>query len=315
MSVLYIVVPCYNEEAVILETAKRLLAKLTQMIDAGKCRSDSRILFVDDGSRDKTWTLISGLHRENGVFSGIKLAKNRGHQNALLCGLLCAEKHCDCAISIDADLQDDIDVMDKFLDEFHGGSDLVLGVRSSRKTDTVFKRATAQGFYKFMNLLGVEVIYNHADYRLMSRRALKALGQYKEVNLFLRGIISDIGFKRSVVTFERRERFAGTSKYPFKKMISFALDGITSFSVKPIKFISSLGIAISILSVAGLLYALVSKLFFPESTVSGWTAIVASIWLIGGIQLFSLGIIGQYVGKIYSETKARPKYIVEEMLI
>ena len=314
MSVLYIVVPCYNEEEVLMETAKRLTIKLFQLIESGRVDRGSRILFVDDGSKDKTWELITELHNAGELIYGAKLAKNRGHQNALLCGLMIAKEFCDCAISIDADLQDDIEVMDKFVDAYLDGCDIVYGVRSSRKTDSFFKRTTAQGFYKFMSIMGVDVVYNHADYRLMSRRALEALAEYKEVNLFLRGIAADMGFKTASVEYQRGERFAGESKYPLKKMISFAVDGITSFSIKPIKIISNLGIVISVLSVFGLLYALISKLFFTASTASGWTAIVASIWLIGGIQLFCLGVIGEYVGKIYKETKARPKYIIDKLL-
>jgi glycosyltransferase involved in cell wall biosynthesis len=314
-TVLYIVVPCYNEQEVLRETAKRLTDKLLRMTAQGLCSSDSRIMFVDDGSRDSTWSIISELHESGDMICGLKLAHNRGHQNALWAGLMTACDRSDCVISIDADLQDDIEVLDEFVRKFDSGCDIVYGVRSSRKKDTFFKRTSAQGFYKFMRLMGAEVIYNHADYRLMSKRAVKALSEYGETNLFLRGMVPDLGFKSDTVPYERHERFAGTSKYPLKKMISFAVDGITSFSVKPLKIISNAGILISVLSVFGLLYALISKLCYPASTVPGWTAIVASIWLIGGIQLFCLGIIGEYVGKIFSEVKHRPKFIAEEILL
>lgn len=309
---LYVVVPCYNEEEVLHETVSRLENKLNQMIKKGTTNNSSRILFVDDGSYDTTWEIIQNYHNKKRLVSGIKLAHNRGHQSALLAGLLTAKDKADCVISLDADLQDDISVLDQFTEKYISGADIVYGVRSSRKKDTAFKRNTAQGYYKFLHILGVDIVYNHADYRLMSRRAIEALSEYREVNLFLRGIIPHIGLKTDTVYFERKERFAGESKYPLKKMISLALDGITSFSVKPLKIIGNLGIVISVLSVFALAYALISKL--TGSAVAGWTAIVASIWLIGGIQLLSLGVIGTYIGKIYSETKARPKYFIEEFL-
>lgn len=309
---LYVVVPCYNEEEVLHETVSRLENKLNQMIKKGTINNSSRILFVDDGSYDTTWEIIQNYHNKKRLVSGIKLAHNRGHQSALLAGLLTAKDKADCVISLDADLQDDISVLDQFTEKYISGADIVYGVRSSRKKDTAFKRNTAQGYYKFLHILGVDIVYNHADYRLMSRRAIEALSEYREVNLFLRGIIPHIGLKTDTVYFERKERFAGESKYPLKKMISLALDGITSFSVKPLKIIGNLGIVISVLSVFALAYALISKL--TGSAVAGWTAIVASIWLIGGIQLLSLGVIGTYIGKIYSETKARPKYFIEEFL-
>ena len=311
---LYIVVPCYNEQEVLNETAIRLADKLARMYSDGLCSDKSRILFVDDGSKDGTWDIICDLHNNYDCFCGLKLAHNRGHQNALWAGLMASKEQADCIISIDADLQDDIEVLDEFMRKFDAGCDIVYGVRGSRKKDTAFKRNTAQGFYKFMRLLGAEVIYNHADYRLMSKRAVEALSEYDEVNIFLRGIVPDLGFKSGTVTYERHERFAGESKYPVKKMIGFAVDGITSFSVKPLKIISNAGIIISLLSIIGLLYALISKICFPDTTVAGWTAIVASIWLLGGIQLFCLGIIGEYIGKIFSEVKHRPKYITEEKL-
>lgn len=310
--VLYLVVPCYNEESVLPETAKRLKEKLQQMADSGLVHENSRILFVDDGSRDKTWSIIEKCYRENEQIEGLKLSHNRGHQNALFAGLMTAKDVCDCAVSLDADLQDDINALDGFLKEYLNGCDVVYGVRSKREKDTFFKRTTAEGYYKFLKLLGVDIVYNHADYRLMSHRALEALAEYREVNLFLRGIVPLIGFKTGTVYYERHERFAGESKYPLKKMISFAFDGITSFSIKPLKIIGNIGIIISMFSVVALIYALISKL--TGNAVAGWTAIIASIWLLGGIQLLSLGIIGTYVGKIYSEVKNRPKYHIDAYL-
>ena len=311
-SVVYLVVPCYNEEAVLPETVKRLADKLRRMMADGKASPASRILFVDDGSRDRTWALIEEYHHADPLVSGLKLTHNRGHQNALLAGLMAARKRADCAVSLDADLQDDIEVLDQFIDRFHEGCDIVYGVRSRRDTDTAFKRVTAQGFYKLMRLLGAEVVSNHADYRLMSRRALDGLSEYHEVNLFLRGIVPTIGYKTATVTYERRERLAGESKYPFRKMLGFALEGITSFSVRPLRLISNLGLLFSAASLLGLLYALIS--YFCGWTVPGWTAIVCSIWLLGGIQLLCVGILGTYIGKIYSEVKARPRYLIEAFL-
>nr|WP_317412714.1 glycosyltransferase family 2 protein [uncultured Solibaculum sp.] len=312
MSTVYLVVPCYNEEQVLPETGKRLIEKMEELVRLGLADEKSRILLVNDGSKDKTWELITQLHKENKYVCGLKLSRNRGHQNAVLAGLMTARQYCDCAISLDADLQDDIDVINQFLEKFNEGCDIVYGVRNKRDTDTFFKRSTAQGFYKIMNALGVEVVYNHADYRLMSKRALDALSEYKEVNLFLRGIVPTIGYKTATVFYDRHERFAGESKYPLKKMLALAFDGITSFSVKPIRLISGLGVIIAVLSVIGLLYALISKMI--GMAVSGWTAIVASIWLLGGIQLLCLGVCGEYIGKIYSEVKARPKYFIDEFL-
>lgn len=309
---IYFVIPCYNEEAVLPETTRRLTQKLEAMRDKALIGESSRILLVDDGSKDKTWELIAQYNRENPWIEGVKLAHNRGHQNALLCGLMSAMERCDAAISMDADLQDDIDALDQFVTKFREGCDVVYGVRNKRETDTWFKRTTAEGFYKVMKLLGVDVVFNHADYRLMSKRALEGLSEYREVNLFLRGIVPLIGYRSDYVYYDRHERFAGESKYPLKKMISFALDGITSFSVKPLKLISNLGILISVLSIFGLLYALIS--YFAGVTVSGWTAIVCSIWLLGGLQMLCLGVVGGYIGKIYSEVKARPRYRVETYL-
>ena len=309
---LYLVIPCYNEEEVLPETSRRLLEKLAGMVDAGMVTEKSRILFVDDGSKDKTWELISQLHGEHKQISGLKLSRNRGHQNALLAGLMTAKQYADMVISMDADLQDDVDAVDRFVEEYYKGADVVYGVRSSRATDTAFKRGTAQGFYKFMQALGVDIVDNHADYRLMSRRALEGLAQYKEVNLFLRGVVPLIGFPSAIVTYERHERFAGESKYPLKKMLSFAFDGITSFSVKPIRLITWLGVLIFIASIVMLLVLLVQKLF--GYTVQGWTTLMGSIWMIGGIQLLCLGIIGEYVGKIYAEVKQRPRFIIDSFL-
>lgn len=310
--IVYFVIPCYNEEAVLLETVTRLTQKFDSMQAAGLADSKSRMLLVDDGSKDKTWEIIQALNQTNPYVEGVKLAHNRGHQNALLSGLMTAIPQCDCAISLDADLQDDVDVLDQFVQKFMEGCDVVYGVRNKRETDSFFKRTTAEGFYKVMKALGVDIVFNHADYRLMSRRALEGLEEYREVNLFLRGIVPLIGYRSDYVYYDRHERFAGESKYPLKKMIAFALDGITSFSVKPLKLISSLGIFISILSVFGLIYALLS--FFLGFAVSGWTAIVASIWLLGGLQMLCLGVVGGYIGKIYSEVKARPRFRIETHL-
>lgn len=310
--ILYITVPCYNEEEVLPETSKRLKDKVTSLIDSGIISEKSRIMFIDDGSKDKTWYLISELCNNDNIFSGVKLAHNRGHQNALLAGLMTAKEYADIVISMDADLQDDINVVDKFIEEYNNGSDIVYGVRSSRKKDTFFKRSTALAYYRILQKMGVDIVYNHADYRLMSKRALNALEQFKEVNLFLRGIVPIIGYKTSVVEYERSERFAGESKYPLKKMLAFAIDGITSFSVKPIRMITSLGFIIFILSLLMLLYSIIVKILGLADI--GWTSVICSIWMIGGIQLLSLGIIGEYIGKIYNETKARPRFIIEEFI-
>lgn len=309
---LFLVVPCYNEEQVLPETAKRLTAKLQWMIDSGAVSPKSRVLFVNDGSRDHTWELIAGLHAQNPLINGLKLSRNKGHQNALLAGLMTAVEHCDMAISLDADLQDDVDVIDQFVDEYYKGNDVVYGVRSSRATDTAFKRGTAVGFYRFMKALGVDIVENHADYRLMSKRALQGLSEFTEVNLFLRGIVPLIGYQSSVVQYERHERFAGESKYPLKKMLAFAFDGITSFSVKPIRLITSLGFLIFAASLLMLLYFLI--VWIMGRTVAGWTTVVCSIWMIGGIQLLCLGVIGEYIGKIYGEVKRRPRFIIEQFL-
>ena len=309
---LYLVIPCYNEEEVLPETAKRLTQKMTQMISDGLISQKSRIAFVDDGSKDRTWELVEEMHRQNKFVCGVKLSRNKGHQNALLAGLMTVKDHCDMAISLDADLQDDIEAIDRFVEKYYEGCDIVYGVRSSRESDTFFKRTSAQSFYKIMKFLGVDIVYNHADYRLMSKRALEELENFKEVNLFLRGIIPLIGFRSDVVTYERHERFAGESKYPLKKMLAFAFDGITSFSIKPIRLISTLGAAIFGVSLLMLLYFLI--IYFLGKTVAGWATIVISIWAIGGLQLLATGIIGEYIGKIYLETKGRPKFVVETFL-
>lgn len=309
---LYLVIPCYNEEAVLPETSKRLKEKYTALMDAGKISPDSRIVFVNDGSKDRTWEMICDLHREDPVFRGICLSRNKGHQNALMAGLMTVKDECDAAISLDADLQDDINAIDAMVDKYAEGFEVVYGVRSSRKKDTFFKRTTAEGFYKVMKAMGVETVYNHADYRLMSRRALGALSEFDEVNLFLRGIVPLVGFKSTQVTYERGERFAGESKYPLKKMIAFAVEGITSMSVKPIRMISSLGFFVFLVSIGVLIYSIVQK--FLGNTVPGWAFLAVSIWALGGIQLLSIGVIGEYIGKIYLETKHRPKFIVAEYL-
>jgi len=310
---LYIVVPCYNEQEVLPETSRRLLEKIEFLLQKQKINDKSRILFVDDGSRDATWSIISDLIESNEYFAGVKLSRNKGHQNALLAGLATAKDRCDAAISLDADLQDDIEAIDEMVDNFIDGCDIVYGVRSSRKTDTAFKRTTAKGFYSFMRLLGVDIIDDHADYRLMSKRALEALLQFEESNLFLRGIVPQIGFKSAIVTYERHERFAGESKYPLKKMLMFAFDGITSFSVKPIRFVTLAGALIFGVSMLAMVVLLLQKLM--GYTVQGWTTLMGSIWALGGIQLLSLGIIGEYIGKIYQETKRRPKFIIDKIEI
>ena len=309
---LYVVVPCYKEEEVLPETSKRLKAKLTALIAQGKISPRSRILFVNDGSKDRTWPIIEELHAQDRIFSGVNLSRNRGHQNALLAGLMTAVQYADMMVSMDADLQDDIDAMDRMIDAYHEGCDVVYGVRSSRKTDSFFKRFTAESFYKLMKAMGVDIVFNHADYRLMSRRAVEGLSQFKEVNLFLRGIVPQIGYSWTTVEYERAKRFAGESKYPLKKMLSFAFDGITSFSVKPLRLILFLGAVIFALSLVMLLWTLIR--WIAGATVSGWASLMCSIWMIGGIQLLALGVIGEYMGKVYSEAKARPRFIIERVL-
>lgn len=309
---LYIVVPCYNEEEVLPETARRLREKLEQLMGEGKISPKSRVLFVNDGSRDGTWSVIQGLHRDCPLFSGVDLSRNRGHQNALLAGLMTAKDRADMVISMDADLQDDIHAVDAMVDKFHEGCDIVYGVRSSRARDSFFKRTTAEGFYRVMNFLGAETVFNHADYRLMSRRALEGLAQFREVNLFLRGIVPLIGYNAGYVAYERGERFAGESKYPLKKMLSFALEGITSLSTKPIRYITLLGFLVFLVSILMLIYSIVR--WAHGDTVIGWASVICSVWAIGGLILLALGIIGEYIGKIYLETKARPRFLIREVL-
>ncbi len=310
--VLYMVIPCYNEEEVLPETTKRLEKKLRDLIKKKVISEKSKVMYVNDGSKDKTWELIKNINKDNPMFTGICLSRNRGHQNALVAGLLTAKEYADVVISMDADLQDDINAIDEMLEKYYDGCDIVYGVRSARKTDTFFKRVTAEGFYKFMQMMGVDVVYNHADYRLTSKKVLNNFQDYKEVNLFLRGIFPLIGYKSDKVYYERAERFAGESKYPLKKMLNFAWDGITSFSVKPLRLICTLGFVILFISIIIMIYSLVRKL--TGNTIDGWTFLNISIWFIGGLQMISLGIIGEYVGKMYNETKARPRFIVAENL-
>ncbi len=309
---LYIVIPCYNEEAVLPETARRVLEKLNSLIAAGKIAEDSRIVFVNDGSKDRTWEMIAGLHAGDKHYSGISLSRNRGHQNALLAGLMTVREDADMVISMDADLQDDVNAIDQMVDKYLDGCDIVYGVRSQRKTDSAFKRSTAQGFYKVIDKMGGEVVYNHADYRLMSRRALAALAEYKEVNLFLRGIVPMLGYKTDVVYYERAERFAGESKYPLKKMLTLAFDGISSLSTKPMKIITGLG-GLTLLGAFLLLVFSIVRACQGYSML-GWKITSIFVLLVGGLILVALGVVGGYVGKVYMETKQRPRYFVESVL-
>ncbi len=307
---LYVVVPCYNEEEVLPETSRQMLELFDGMKTDGLINDKSRIVFVDDGSKDKTWEIIDSLSNEHAEIAGVKLARNAGHQNALLGGLMTVKDDCDCAISIDADLQDDIHVIPDMVRAFQNGCDIVYGVRDKRETDTFFKRTSAEGFYKLMALMGVKIVFNHADFRLMSSRALEEFSKFPERNLFLRGMVPLVGFKSTSVYYHRNERFAGESKYPLKKMISFAFDGITSFSISPIRLISALGAIVCVISVIMALYALIQKIM--GHTGAGWTSLMMSIWFLGGVQLLSVGLIGEYIGKIYKEVKRRPRYIIEE---
>ena len=312
MSILYLIVPCYNEAEVISETASRLCAKLLSMIEKNICSKESKILFIDDGSNDQTWSIITDLFNRNDIICGLKLTTNFGHENAMLAGLFAVKDYADCLITLDADLQDDIEALDKFMEKYHNGCDIVYGVRRKRTTDTFFKRNYALLFYKLTKVLGANFVYNHADYRLMSKRAVNALEEYQEVNLFLRGIIPLIGYKSDIVYYNRNPRFAGESKYTFIKLMTLAIDAITSFSDKPLKLISHFGIAISFMSIFALIYALICKLF--GISAPGQFGIIVSIWLLGGIQLFCIGIVGEYIGKIFKEVKQRPRFIIDVFL-
>lgn len=307
---LYIVIPCYNEEEVLPITCKMFQAKIHRLIEGGKIAGDSRILFVDDGSNDSTWEIISELARENPVFTGIRQSRNRGHQNAVLAGLMEAKDLCDITISIDCDGQDDIDAMDAMVDAYHDGCEIVYGVRSSRETDTAFKRITAQSFYKLLNAMGVETVYNHADYRLISSRVLQEFSGFKEVNLFLRGMLPLVGFKSTCVPYARHERLAGKSKYPLRKMLALAFEGITSLSIQPLRLIMGLGGIIAVLSFVGVVWSVIVALL--DKSVPGWASMTSIICFIGGVQLICLGILGEYIGKIYLEVKQRPRYIISE---
>ena len=311
--ILYMVIPCYDEQDVLRETAGQLKNKYSTLISQGLISEKSRILFVNDGSKDSTWEIIRSLHEaEPEMFSGLSLARNSGHQNAVLAGLMTVKDICDMCITMDADLQDDIDAIDEMVRKYYEGNQVVYGVRSQRKTDSFFKRSTARFFYKFMNFMGAEVVYDHADFRLMSKRVLQELAGFKEVNLFLRGMVPLIGFQSCKVYYERHERAAGESKYPLGKMISFAVNGITSFSTKPLKLITALGLIMSAVSIIAFIWAFITKIV--GFTEHGWSSTMCSIWLIGGLQLFCLGIIGEYIGKIYAEVKQRPRYIIAEFL-
>lgn len=310
--VLTIVVPCYNEEEVLPETVFQLTNVLQTLISDKLIATTSTVLFVDDGSKDATWTLIERFHASSPFITGLKLAKNAGHQSALLAGLMKAKTYSDCVVSIDADLQDDTNVIREFIVKFHEGYDIVYGIRQDRSADTFFKRATAQGFYKLMTSLGVKIHYNHADFRLMSKRTLENLEKFQEVNLFLRGMVPLLGFPSTQVYYDRKERFAGESKYPLRKMLAFAFDGITSFSVTPIRFVTLMGFLLFALSVVAGLYAIVGKIL--GANVTGWTSLILSVWFIGGVQLLALGLIGEYIGKIYKEVKQRPLFVIEKDL-
>ncbi len=307
---LYLVIPCYNEEEVLPETLRQLSELIYAMLQENKVHPESRILCVDDGSDDKTWNIIEEYAKKNSLVTGLKLAKNVGHQNALLAGLMEAKKYCDCCISLDADLQDDIQVIPAFLEKYELGNDIVYGIRNRRKNDTFFKRGTAKVFYRLLSWLGADIHENHADYRLMSKAALEALAEFPEVNLFLRGMVRLIGLPSDVVYYERKKRLAGESKYPFRKMLSFAFDGVTSFSIKPIRLVLGMGILVCILALFAAGYTLFARFF--GFSVSGWTSLMISIWFLGGVQLISLGVIGEYIGKIYKETKRRPRYMIEK---
>lgn len=310
--VLYMVIPCYNEEKVLPETTRRLREKMRSLIERGCIADTSRVLYVNDGSKDNTWAMIKDCHKEDALFSGLSLTRNRGHQNALLAGLMYVKDYCDMAISMDADLQDDIDAIDEMVEKYKEGCDVVYGVRNNRDTDTAFKRQTALMFYRLMTWLGAATIPNHADFRLMSRRALNGLAEFKEVNLFLRGLVPMVGYKSDKVYYKRGARFAGESKYPLKKMLNFAIDGITSLSVKPLRMITDLGVTVFGISIILLIYSVVQKLM--GHAVPGWSSLMVSIWAIGGLLILSMGIVGEYVGKIYMETKNRPRFLIDEVV-
>ena len=311
--ILYVVIPCYNEEPVLEETTKRLKEKLEKLIEKEKISEKSKVMYVNDGSKDNTWNIIKNINEREKLFTGISLSRNRGHQNALVAGLLEAKKYADIVISMDADLQDDINAIDEMIEKYNNGCEIVYGVRSARKKDSLFKKFTAEGFYKFMEMMGVEIVYNHADYRLTSKKVLDCFQNYREVNLFLRGIFPLIGFKTDIVYHERDKRFAGESKYPLKKMLNFAFDGITSFSVKPISFILGIGMFFSVISFLFLLYIVLKKIFINDA-VSGWTSTVALICFFGSFQILCIGLIGEYISKIYLEVKDRPRYFISENL-
>ncbi|RLK63941.1 glycosyltransferase [Atopobacter sp. AH10] len=312
LACLYLVIPCYNEEEMLPISCEKLKKLYERLVDSGQISQESRILFVNDGSKDKTWQLIQEAHQKNAIFSGVNLTRNRGHQNALLAGLMLAKDYADVTISIDADLQDDLNAIDDMLKAYQAGANIVYGVRNNREADSFFKRVTAQAYYKVLSYLGGDIIYNHADFRLMDRKALEELSRYKEVNLFLRGLVPMIGLNTSCVYYERHKRLAGESKYPLKKMLALAFEGITSLSIRPIKLITYMGLMMSLVSLIALVYALVQ--YFRGEVVSGWTSIVASIWLLGGIQISAIGLIGEYIGKIYLESKHRPRYGIKEVL-
>jgi len=311
-NILYVVIPCYNEEEVIKETAIRLKVKLEGLTQKGKIDCNSRVVFVNDGSKDNTWNIIEELHKENHLYSGISLSRNRGHQNALLAGISTVKDSADMVISMDADLQDDVNAIDEMVEKYLEGYDIVYGVRSKRENDSFFKKITAESFYKITNSMGGELIFNHADFRLMSKRAIEGLSKFKEVNLFLRGIVPMIGYPSTIVLYERNERFAGESKYPLKKMLSFAWEGITSLSIKPIRLVTGLGFTVFTISIIMLIYIVVR--YFMGSTVTGWASVAVSVWLIGGLMLLSIGIVGEYIGKIYLESKERPRFIIDKFI-
>lgn len=311
-AILYLVIPCYNEEEMLPITSEVLLNKREELIRLGKISPESRILFVNDGSKDATWDIIKGLHEKNRAFSGLNLSRNRGHQNALLAGLMYAKDHADISISMDADLQDDPNAINGMIECYENGCDIVYGVRDDRKEDTFFKRKSAECFYRLMTFLGTEVKENSADFRLMSKRALEALSEFREVNLFLRGMVPLLGFKQGTVTYKRASRAAGESKYPLRKMLAFSFEGITSFSIVPIRMITYLGIIIFLISLLFLIWGVVQK--FRGLTVQGWSSLITSVWAIGGLILLAIGVVGEYIGKIYLEVKDRPRYIIKDIL-